>query len=496
MPVSAIGQFASKNHPDPQGMSGAAIDPTAFAQQLQNSLKVVAPWELGRAVPMRAESAYERELPEAKPAEKAERPERPERRERPEKTRDDRDDRQVKAKDKDQAKDQDQAEAKDGLARPEPKKAKETQANQKPNTVQNTAEDSSAEPATAATEAALVPEAVQLVDAMAGTANAAVDPETKADFDAVYALMAGLVDPFAKVEDYVPVAPGVDGADAMLLAVASPLAGLNPMVQADAAEGEFDAAMGDALLAASEESEGRARNPLSALLAAQGQAEGIEPGQGLNPPGEPGFAAALAAQMAFTGPAAKAAQAEGFELAGFKPVAEIAQPQGPVATHVNAPAPQANVAAVEHVRPAAPPTPAEQIAIHIQKAAAQGAKRIDIALEPGELGRVEVRLDIDRQGNVTASIVAERPETLEMLQKDARGLERGLQGAGLNADQDSLSFSLRQGQDEAAAQAREGQDQRGRGQGRPGFAQGQGESGEEPVVIRPRGLNRALDIVA
>ena len=40
---------------------------------------------------------------------------------------------------------------------------------------------------------------------------------------------------------------------------------------------------------------------------------------------------------------------------------------------------------------------------------------------------------------------ADRPETLEALQRDARGLERALQDAGLRTDSNSLSFNLRGG---------------------------------------------------
>ena len=44
---------------------------------------------------------------------------------------------------------------------------------------------------------------------------------------------------------------------------------------------------------------------------------------------------------------------------------------------------------------------------------------------------------------ITAAISAERPETLEMLQRDSKALERALQDAGLRTNSDSLSFSLR-----------------------------------------------------
>jgi flagellar hook-length control protein FliK len=85
----------------------------------------------------------------------------------------------------------------------------------------------------------------------------------------------------------------------------------------------------------------------------------------------------------------------------------------------------------------------EQLAVHIQRAARDGLDRIDIRLSPAELGRIEVRLEFGHDGRLTASIAADRPETLDQLQRDARGLERALEAAGLKTDAGGLSFNLR-----------------------------------------------------
>ena len=42
-----------------------------------------------------------------------------------------------------------------------------------------------------------------------------------------------------------------------------------------------------------------------------------------------------------------------------------------------------------------------------------------------------------------AVVNVERPETLELLQRDAAGLRQALQDAGLSTDSNSLSFNLR-----------------------------------------------------
>ena len=54
-----------------------------------------------------------------------------------------------------------------------------------------------------------------------------------------------------------------------------------------------------------------------------------------------------------------------------------------------------------------------------------------------------MQLDVAPDGRVHAVIAADKPETLDLLQRDARALERALNDAGLRADSGSLSFNLR-----------------------------------------------------
>jgi len=53
------------------------------------------------------------------------------------------------------------------------------------------------------------------------------------------------------------------------------------------------------------------------------------------------------------------------------------------------------------------------------------------------------RLDVDRDGNVTSRLTVDRPDTLDLLRRDAAGLERALQDAGLKTANNGLQFSLR-----------------------------------------------------
>jgi flagellar hook-length control protein FliK len=109
-------------------------------------------------------------------------------------------------------------------------------------------------------------------------------------------------------------------------------------------------------------------------------------------------------------------------------------------------------------RPA--PSPAtDQVKVSLKKAVENGESKLRIQLRPHDLGKVEVKLDIGGDGRTKALILAERPETLELLQRDSRVLERALQDAGLKTDQNSLSFDLqgREG-DERTQQAQQGDD--------------------------------------
>ena len=77
---------------------------------------------------------------------------------------------------------------------------------------------------------------------------------------------------------------------------------------------------------------------------------------------------------------------------------------------------------------------------------ANGIKHFDIRMEPPELGRVEVHLSVDSSGNAQANLVVDKPQTLELLRRDASDLTRSLNDAGVSLSNNGLNFSLR-GQD-------------------------------------------------
>ncbi len=85
----------------------------------------------------------------------------------------------------------------------------------------------------------------------------------------------------------------------------------------------------------------------------------------------------------------------------------------------------------------------DQISVQINKAAANGNDTIKVNLKPVELGRIEIKLEMGNNGQVTATVTADNPNTLAMLQKNSADLSKSLSDAGLQANAGSLNFNLR-----------------------------------------------------
>ncbi len=112
---------------------------------------------------------------------------------------------------------------------------------------------------------------------------------------------------------------------------------------------------------------------------------------------------------------------------------------------------QPATSATANAQRAAGPRPgvADQVSVHIAKALKAGVDRITIQLRPASLGRIDVQLEVGHDGRVMAVVTADNKDTLDLLQRDARELERALRDAGLQADSGSLSFNLRGQGDQA-----------------------------------------------
>ena len=86
----------------------------------------------------------------------------------------------------------------------------------------------------------------------------------------------------------------------------------------------------------------------------------------------------------------------------------------------------------------------EQVQVAITQAASDGLDRITIQLDPVDLGRVEIKMNVNKEGQTQIYFMVDKPETFDSLSRDARTLERSLQEAGIKADTGSMQFNLRQ----------------------------------------------------
>jgi flagellar hook-length control protein FliK len=108
-----------------------------------------------------------------------------------------------------------------------------------------------------------------------------------------------------------------------------------------------------------------------------------------------------------------------------------------------------------------------RVPIEIGLKALEGSNQFEIRLAPDELGRVDVKLDIDDAGQVKAHLVVERPEALALLTRDRSQLEQALEQAGLRPADGGISFSLRDGSTDGGGRFMQGGDGRPQG-GRAG----------------------------
>lgn len=123
--------------------------------------------------------------------------------------------------------------------------------------------------------------------------------------------------------------------------------------------------------------------------------------------------------------------------------------------------------------------PLDALAVHIARKFEAGANQFEIRLHPAELGQLDISLTVADDGHVQAVLRAERPETLDILQRDARTLEQQLRQAGLEVGSNALSFSLSGGNGQRHAPFT----------GWPGFADAQGTSApKEDAAVAARYL--------
>ncbi|MEQ1489442.1 MAG: flagellar hook-length control protein FliK [Terricaulis sp.] len=128
---------------------------------------------------------------------------------------------------------------------------------------------------------------------------------------------------------------------------------------------------------------------------------------------------------------------------------------------------------------------AAQVGREIVRKFSGGNSNFELRLDPADLGRVEVRMEVSRDNRVTAVITADNPQALAELARNARDLEQQLQSAGLQLSDHGLSFDLRQG-----AQGGESDGQRdSNARGESNTASATPEQQAAPLA-RPIGIDR------
>lgn len=127
---------------------------------------------------------------------------------------------------------------------------------------------------------------------------------------------------------------------------------------------------------------------------------------------------------------------------------------------------------------------AAQVGREIIRRFSGGSTNFELRLDPADLGRVEVRMEVTRDHRVTAVITADNPQALTELARNARDLEQQLQSAGLQLSDNGLSFDLRQG-----AQGGDG-DQQNNSHGRSEANAGATPEQQSAPLARPIGMDR------
>lgn len=151
------------------------------------------------------------------------------------------------------------------------------------------------------------------------------------------------------------------------------------------------------------------------------------------------------------GPNPVAVNTTGGERVAATPIADTMAPGTPAMAPpaTSAQATTTDTATQAAARPALQSPAAMSVAQQIVRRFDGQSTSFQMRMDPPELGKVEVRLNVDRNKKVTASVSADNPQTLTELRASARDLERALNEAGLDLAQNGLSFDLK---DERPAQ--------------------------------------------
>lgn len=153
------------------------------------------------------------------------------------------------------------------------------------------------------------------------------------------------------------------------------------------------------------------------------------------------------------------AKAEDSSADGGRPAIRLLLPErpelAPVKTEITHAVPPPSITIPEAARPLSeqtilatrPERLSADVGVEIARAASTGKTNISIRLDPPELGRIDVRLELAPTGEVRGVIAADNAEAHEMLRRDEAALLRLLGDHGLKADMGALKYDLQGGAD-------------------------------------------------
>lgn len=197
----------------------------------------------------------------------------------------------------------------------------------------------------------------------------------------------------------------------------------------------------------------------------------------------PGPVAPPAGPADFIAAAAREAAADGGEAE--PPASELLPPGEGSSTQTQAPAAARETAVSQLSRATVEAT--AQIAAQILRRLEGRSTRFEMALTPDELGRVDVKLDIDSEGRLNARLAFDNPVAATDLRGRADELRRQLEDAGFHLAADAFEFAER---DSGSSAFDRGQDARN-GSSRA-FAAASRLNNEIDVAQPPRWLALSL----
>lgn len=143
------------------------------------------------------------------------------------------------------------------------------------------------------------------------------------------------------------------------------------------------------------------------------------------------------AASAATDVAAKAAADVAAPATGASPAPQA----GPLSAAAQAPMDAARTAAIPQALQSAPAATLQVYSRIVERADGR-AQRFEVRLDPAELGRVDVRIEIGADRKVHAVLAAHDSAALSDLVRGQRALERALSGAGIDLADNGLRFEL------------------------------------------------------